>query len=107
MDKPSDVMRNALRQHRALIADFVSGAVSADQFETTYLAQYKADPTLWTQDLFDILDGLFFDVDDYVSDAELRAEAGGLDGPELRLRAEVALRQLERYVRDARDEQHR
>ncbi|MEP7021730.1 MAG: colicin immunity domain-containing protein [Pseudonocardiales bacterium] len=94
-------MRNALRPHRELIADFVSGAVTADQFETRYLAQYKADPTLWTQDLFAILDGLFFHVDDYVSDPDLRARAGGLDGPGLRARARATLRKLDEYASQA------
>jgi hypothetical protein len=89
-----------MEPHRVLIAEFVAEDISADQFETRYLAQYKADPTRWAPDLFDVLDGLFFDVDDYVGDAELRAQAGGLDSDELRARAQVALRMLDQYARD-------
>ena len=36
---------------------------------------------------FDILDELFADVDDYVSDPTLRESTGGISGDELRARA--------------------
>jgi hypothetical protein len=97
VDESLHAMRRAMEPHRVLIAEFTAGDISADQFETRYLAQYKADPTRWTPVLFNILDGLFFDVDDYVGDAKLRARAGGLDGEELRARAQVALRRLDEY----------
>ena len=43
---------------------------------------------------FDVLDGLFADVDEYVSDPTLRATVGGLDGEELRQRAGDAYERL-------------
>jgi hypothetical protein len=93
-ESSADIER-ALRPHRELIALFVSGAISADEFETRYLVQYKADSTEWPADVFGILDGLFFDVDDFVSDDALRSQAGGLDGAQLRVRAHDALRRLD------------
>lgn len=97
MDELSEQLKRALLPHRSLIVAFTSGSMSADQFETQFLAQYKADPTPWPPELFEILDGLFFDVDEYVGDPDLRARGGGLDAPELRARAEATLRRLARY----------
>jgi hypothetical protein len=96
--EPLHGMRRAVEPHRVLIEQFAAGDISADQFEEKYLAQYKADSTHWDSAVFDILDGLFFDVDDYVGDADLRAEAGGLDRDELRARAQLALRKLDQYL---------
>jgi hypothetical protein len=43
---------------------------------------------------FDILDGLFADVDDYVSDHTVRQSTGGIRGEELRARARDAYARL-------------
>jgi hypothetical protein len=95
VDESSADIKQALVPHRELIALFASGAIQADQFEARYLLQYKADSTEWPADLFTILDGLFFDVDDFVSDDKLREQAGGLDASQLRERARDALRRLD------------
>jgi Bacterial self-protective colicin-like immunity len=97
LSESADEIVRALRKYRVLIAKFASGAMTADAFETKYLALYKAEPTIWPQEVYEILDALFFDVDDYVGDPELRARAGGMDGVELRNRAEQTLRKLDRY----------
>jgi hypothetical protein len=97
----SGEMVRALEPYRALLQSFTSGALSADAFESTFTARYLADETLWPPRLFDILDALFAEADDYVGDAEFRGRVGGLDGPALRECAEVALRRLDEYVRDA------
>src|SRR4051794_21311542 len=57
-----------LETYRDLIRRFVIGDISADEFETDYLVLFKDDPNQVTGEEFDILDGLFADVDDYVSD---------------------------------------
>ena len=79
---------------RYLIRRFVIGDSSADQFETAYLARFKDDPNQVTGAVFDILDELFADVDDYVSDPALRRNAGGISGDELRARARDAYSRL-------------
>ena len=55
-----------------MIRRFVIGDISADEFEADYLAQFKDDPNQVVGEEFDILDELFADVDDYVSDPTLR-----------------------------------
>ncbi|MBY8863982.1 hypothetical protein K7711_46495 [Nocardia sp. CA2R105] len=74
----------ALSAYLELIGQFVDGNLSAENFESAFLSRFKNETTHFTDDAFNILDGLFGDVDDYVSDPELRAEAGGLDDEQLR-----------------------
>ena len=57
-----------LERYRDLIHRFVIGEISADEFETDYLARFKDDPNQVIGEEFDILDEPFADVDDYVSD---------------------------------------
>jgi hypothetical protein len=83
-----------LETYRDLIHRFVTGEVSADEFEADYLARFKGDPNQVIGEEFDILDGLFADVDDYLSDPTLRASAGGISGEELRARARDAYARL-------------
>jgi len=68
--KHDEAVARMLEGYRNLIRRFVIGEVSADEF--------------------DILDGLFSDVDEYVSDPDLRMSPGGLSGEELRDRARDA-----------------
>jgi self-protective colicin-like immunity protein len=90
----ADVVR-ALHPHRELIAEFVANQISADAFETLYLTRYLGDQTHWPRELFDVLDRLFAEVDDYVGDDDLRERAGGLDPAGLRECARQALRRLD------------
>jgi Bacterial self-protective colicin-like immunity len=83
-----------LEAFRDLIRRFAIGEISADEFETDYLARFKDDPNQVVGEEFDILDELFADVDDYVSDPTLRERAGGISGEELRARARDAYARL-------------
>ena len=75
-------------KYRDLIADFVSGRVSAQNFESAYLQVFKNDKDQVPSREFDVLEKLFFGIDDYIADPELRKKVGGLDDGELRSRAE-------------------
>jgi hypothetical protein len=83
-----------LATYRKLIRSFVDGGISADEFEARFLSQFKDDRNQVTGDEFDVLDGLFADVDAYVSEPALRASARGISGEELRLRARNAYARL-------------
>jgi hypothetical protein len=83
-----------LENYRDLIHRFVVGDISADEFETDFLARFKDDPDQVVGDEFDILDELFADVDEYVSDPKLRESTGGISGEELRARARDAYARL-------------
>jgi hypothetical protein len=79
-----------LEGYRDLVRRFVIGDISADEFEPDYLARFKDDPNQVMGQEFDILDELFADVDNYVSDPALRESTGGISGEELRARAHAA-----------------
>lgn len=83
-----------LETYRDSIRRFVIGEISADEFEADYLIRFKDDPNQVTGEEFDILDELFADVDEYVSDPTLRESAGGISGEELRARARDAYSRL-------------
>ena len=70
------------------------GDLSADEFEAEFLAWFKDDSNQVTGKEFDILDQLFADVDDYVSDPTLGETTGGISGEVLRVRARDAYARL-------------
>jgi hypothetical protein len=84
----------AVAPYAILLRLFAAGAMSADEFEVVFLRLYKEDSTDWSPELFEVLDGLFADVDDYCSDPRLRQSVGGLDAEDLRAKCEVALADL-------------
>jgi hypothetical protein len=92
--KSARACREMLINYRDLIRRFVIGEISADEFETDYLARLKDDPNQVIGEEFDILDELFADVDDYVSGPTLRESTGGISGEELRARARDAYTRL-------------
>jgi hypothetical protein len=96
VDRASQDLRLALLPYRQLLSAFTAGAITADAFEARFLEMYKSDPTKWPDDVFDVLDRLFAEVDDYVADPSLRLRVGGLSDDELRRCAEQAMRQLPR-----------
>jgi self-protective colicin-like immunity protein len=76
-------------RYRDLIADFADGRISAQDFESAYLQVFKTDHDKVFGHEFNVLEELFFAVDDYVEDPELRQKVGGLNDEELRARAEA------------------
>ena len=72
--------------------------MKADEFEVVFLRLYKADPTAWPADVFDVLDRFFGDVDAFCSDPALRDEVHGIDEEELRRSAQATLERLEGVV---------
>ena len=91
----SETTATALPKYIAELRAFDKGDVTASDFEAWYLATYLKDPTIWDPWVFDILDRVFADVDEYVDDPELRERAGGLDTEQLRESVRRALAALE------------
>lgn len=94
MPQISSDAEQALSSYLELIEQFVDGQISAERFEAVFLPKFKNETTRLPDNAFNVLDGLFADVDDYVSDPELRADAGGLDDDQLRTCARNAYRDL-------------
>lgn len=83
-----------LRQYRELIEAFVQEKISADDFETDYIRTFTNDKCQVPGSEFTVLEKLFFDVDDYVSDPELRDSPEDLSGEQLRERAAATYSKL-------------
>jgi self-protective colicin-like immunity protein len=77
-----------------LIRSFVTGTMQAAEFETEYLRLAKGEQKLLPEQIREVTDNLFYDVDEYVEDTRLRAATGGLNDDELRAKAEVAYHRL-------------
>lgn len=90
MSKDDASVTRMLETYRDGIWRFAFGDASADDFESDYLARFKSDANQVVGVEFDVLDELFADVDDYLSDPTLRAATGGISGDELRSRARNA-----------------
>jgi hypothetical protein len=93
-DKLRRQLGRELSPYLELLTAFTSARISADEFESKFLAMYADDPRFAPKDVFKIFDAFFADVDAYVSDPRLRDPANGDLGPdELRERARALLRQ--------------
>ncbi|MBY3986904.1 hypothetical protein HQO84_14075 [Rhodococcus fascians] len=76
-----------LSHYRELIERFVKEKISADDFEGEYIRTFTNDESQVPGSEFIVLEQLFFDVDDYVSDPALRDSPEDLSGEQLRERA--------------------
>jgi hypothetical protein len=86
-----------VREYRKLMDDFVRRVITVDEFEEQYLRVFKNDSTLRGSPIYDILNGVFLDVDAFYPDAAVR-DAAGIDESELRTRVREALAELDRAV---------
>jgi hypothetical protein len=90
MMSDSDAVARMLAGYEPIIRPFICGDLSASDFESDFLSYFKHDWQQVVSEEFEVLDGLFADVDEYVADPRLRAAGGGLDDYELRSRARRA-----------------
>ncbi|MDP9906700.1 MULTISPECIES: colicin immunity domain-containing protein [Arthrobacter] len=84
----------AVTPYGVLLRLLIDGRISGEEFEVVFLPLYKKDSTQWSPEIFDVLDGLFADVDDFCSDPDLLIKVGGIDELELRRRATLAFERL-------------
>jgi hypothetical protein len=82
----------------ALMTGLADGAISTEEFSTSYKSSYLADSTDWPEELFDVLDEVFATADNVVTDAGRRNKIAFAVAPEdLRvvvLRAIASLKQM-------------
>lgn len=82
-----------LEQYILLITQFVAGDITPSQFEVSYMNLFKNEEKELPEDIYDVLNGLFSDVDAYCGDLELRDDED-LDEEQLLSSAKEALRKL-------------
>ena len=85
-----------LDKYISLLNQFVSGAITAPEFEMSYLEMFKHDETDIPIFAWRVLNELFLDTDAYCADPDLRDE-DDLDEKQLLASAQRTLDILRRY----------
>lgn len=93
-------MSDAYVGYGLLLERFLNREISVEEFQARYLERFKNEPRQLPEPLFELLDGLFGDVDAFSSDSELIAENPGfyLDEAGLRERVRAVATRLSTYV---------
>jgi hypothetical protein len=82
-------MSNPATDYRLLLERFLGGELTAERFQSTYLERFKTEQRRLDEPLFELLDGLFGDVDSFTTDLNLLAENPSFYLDEDRLREKV------------------
>lgn len=88
----------SLEPYVTLLSAFVDRRLSGVEFEAIFFPLYRGDDTHWSHELFRILEGLFFQVDEFYEDPEHRTEYEGVSEEDLRAYARQTLAALLPYV---------
>ena len=83
----------SLEQYISLINQLVAGELATSHFEMSYLKMFKNETREFPEDVYDVLNSLFTDVDAYCGDLELR-DHDDLNDEELLSSAKDALEKL-------------
>ena len=95
MENYSDSAKmQALNKYLDLLRSFACGGMGVSSFEKEYLTTFKNEETLFGGKVYDILNELFGDIDQYCADPAIRDD-DDIDEKELLKRVMVALAQLE------------
>lgn len=84
---------STISQYILLLIQFVTGKITATQFELAYLEMFKNETEAFPEDIYETLNNLFSDVDAYCGDPSLRDEED-LDDEGLMASAKRALERL-------------
>jgi hypothetical protein len=85
-------LRAAIVPYRSLLLSLVAYDITPEQFEDSYFRIYADDPTLHSDEVFNVVDAFFAEVDAYVSNPAHRdLSAGDLGPDELRAKARELL----------------
>ena len=79
-----------INKYVMLISNFVTGKIPADEFENSYMRMFKNESEFFSDSGFNILNDLFFDVESYCSNPDLKDD-DDIDEEELLARAKNAL----------------
>lgn len=89
-------MSDVYAEYGDILNHFLEGTISAEEFQRAYLRQFKNEKRHLSEPLFELLDGLFGDVDAFTADPQLLAENPSfyIDESALRQRTAQALQRL-------------
>lgn len=86
--------------YKALLDRFLDGAMPTETFRTLYFKRFQEETRYMCSDLFEVLDGLFADLDGLTDDPELLAAKPDyfIDEARLRERVQAASRRLASFT---------
>ena len=64
-------MSSRFARYTSIIKAFVAHSIDVETFERSYLEMFKNEKVAFPSDVFEILDGLFADIDAFCPDREL------------------------------------
>ncbi len=76
-----------------LLESFTSNQIDAEQFEKSFLELFKNDSSPFNESEYEILNDLFYDVEDFCADPAIR-DGEDLDEQQLKTRSEKHLEKL-------------
>ncbi len=82
-----------LSEYIPLIQSYIAGQIPASEFESRYLKLFKEEKRIPPPRIYEILNGLFTDVDAFSADAKLRSQSS-LNEEQLLERAKWACQEL-------------
>lgn len=85
--------KSRIQPYVRLIESFANDQIDGEQFEKSFLEMFKNDSSQFNEQEYEILNGLFYDVEDFVADPAIRDE-GDLDEQQLKTKSEVHLKKL-------------
>jgi hypothetical protein len=91
---------NRIADYELLLEQFLSGEIPVEEFQATYLNRFK-DEGQMDEELFELLDKLFGDVDSFTTDLKLRTQNPHfyLDEAQLRQRVRQTAARLAKMKR--------
>lgn len=79
-------MKEISQEYELLLEKFLDGTMPVDEFQRVYLDRFKNEQRSLDDALYEVLEGVFGDVDSFTTDQQLLAENPDfyLDEPQLR-----------------------
>lgn len=76
-----------------LLESFTSNQINAEHFEKSYLDLFKNDSSQFSEREYEVLNNIFYDVEDFCADSTIRDEED-LDEDQLKTKSEKHLQEL-------------
>lgn len=90
MRQRSSTSREAIGRYAPIIESFLAGRLTADEFEDRYLGAFREDPGDWPDEIYDLLNEAFLDVEAFWLESD-ETDEFLIDEPELRRRMAITL----------------
>ena len=82
-------MTDICQEYKLLFEKFLAGAIPVEEFQTVYLGRFKNEQRSLDEALYELLEGVFGDVDSFTTDQQLLVDDSDFYLDELQLREKV------------------